>query len=56
MEEMLKKQQKIRFSGAGASYQNGSEERAIKAIVTMTRTMLMNAELICSEEKNSTYL
>ena len=26
MEELLKKQQKIRFSGAGASYQNGAAE------------------------------
>ena len=41
MEELLKKQQKIRFSGAGASHQNGAAERAIKTVVTMASTMLM---------------
>ena len=35
MEEMLKKQQKIRFSGASASHQNEAAERAIKTVVTM---------------------
>ena len=39
MEELFKKQQKIRFSGAGASYQNGAAERAIKTVVNMARTM-----------------
>ena len=29
MEEMLKKQQKLRFSGAGASHQNGAGRRAL---------------------------
>ena len=43
MEELLKKQQKINFSGAGASHQNGSAERAIKTVVTMARTMLIHA-------------
>ena len=28
MEELLKKQQKLRFSGAGASHQNGADRRA----------------------------
>ena len=54
MEEMLKKQQKIRFSGAGASHQNGAAERAIKMVVTMERTMLMHAALICTEGTLST--
>ena len=49
-EELLKKQQKIRFSGAGASHQNGSAERAIKTVVTMASTMLMHAALICPED------
>ena len=35
MEELLKKQQNIRFSGAGASHQNGVAERAIKTVVIM---------------------
>ena len=47
MEELLKKQQKIRLSGAGASHQNGSAERATKTVVTMERTMLMHDALRC---------
>ena len=54
MEELLKKQQKIRFSGAGASHQNGAAEHAIKTVVTVSRTMLMHAALRCSEETFST--
>ena len=50
MEELLKKQQKIRFSGAGASHQNGSAECAIKKLFTMARTRLMHAVLICPED------
>ena len=51
MEELLKNQQKIRFSGAGASHQNGAAERAIKTVVTMARTMLMHAELIFGQRQ-----
>ena len=54
MEELLKKQQEISFSGAGASHQYGAEERAIKAVVTMERTMLMHAVLRCPEDTLST--
>ena len=54
MEDLLKKQQKISFSGAGASHQNGAAERAIKMIVTMERTMLMQAALRCPEDTLST--
>ena len=56
MEEALKKQQKIRFSGAGVSHQNGAVERAIKTLVTMTSTMLMHAALRCPEDTLSTDL
>ena len=56
MEELLKKQQKIRFSGAGASNQNGAAERAIKTVVTMARNMLMHAALRCPEDTLSTDL
>ena len=56
MEDLLKKQKKIRFSGAGASHQNGAAERAIKTVVTMARTMLMHAALRCPEETLSTDL
>ena len=56
MEELFKKQQKIRFSGAGASHQNGAAELAIKTVVTMTRTILMHAALRCPEYTLSTAL
>ena len=56
MEDLLKKQQKIRFSGAGASHQNLVEERGIKTVVTMARTMFMHAALICPEDKFTTDL
>ena len=39
---------------AGASHQNGSAERSIKTVVTMARTMLMHAALICPEDTLST--
>ena len=54
MEELLKKQQKIIFSGAGASHQNGDAERTIKTVVITTRTMLMHAALRCPDEIFST--
>ena len=54
MEEMLKKQQKIRFSGYGASHRNGAAERAIKTVVAMTSTMLMYAAIRCPEDTFST--
>ena len=47
MEEPLKKQQKIRFSGASASHQNGSAEPATKTVVTMESAILMQAWVIC---------
>ena len=54
MEELLKNQQNIMFSGAGASYQNGAVEHSINTVVTMSRTMLMHTALICPEETLST--
>ena len=56
MEELLKKQQKIRFSGADTSNKNGAAERAIDMVVTMERTMLMHAALRCPEDTLSAYL
>ena len=56
MEELLKKQQKIKFSGDGSSHQNGAAERAIKTVVTTKRTMLMHAALRCPEDTFSTDL
>ena len=50
MEDLLKKQQKIRFSEAGALHQNGAAESAIKTVVTMARTMLMHSALRCPED------
>ena len=50
MENMLKNQKKIMFGGYGASHQNGSEERVIKTVVTMARTMLMHTALRYPED------
>ena len=54
MEELLKKQQKIKFSRAGASHQNGAAERNIKTVVTTERNMLMHATLRFPEDTLST--
>ena len=54
MKELLKKQQKIKFSGAGTSHQNVAAERAIKTLVTISRTMLMHAALRFPEDTFST--
>ena len=56
MEELLKKYQKIRFSGASASHQNGAEEHVTNIVVTMESNMLMHADPICPEERISTDL
>ena len=56
IEELFKKQQNIRFSGAGASHQNGSTERVIKTVFTMARIMFMDAALRCPEDTLYTYL
>ena len=50
MEELLKNQKKVRFSGAGASHKNGATERSIKTVVTMASNMLMHDALICPED------
>ena len=54
MEDMLKNQQNIRFSGDGASHQNGAADRTIKTAVTMARTILMHAAIRCTEDTLST--
>ena len=54
MEELLKNQQKIIFSGAGSPHYNGASYCAIKIVVTMARTTLINAAVRCPEEKLST--
>ena len=54
MKELLKKQQKISFSGSGASHKNGSSELTIKTLVTMASTMLMHADMRFSENTFST--
>ena len=50
MKELLKNQQKIRFSGASASHQNGVSERAIKTVVNMESVILMQAWMICHKD------
>ena len=54
MEELLKKHQRISFSGDGASHQNGAAECAIKTVLAMERTMLMHAELTYPDDTLST--
>ena len=54
MEKMLKKQKRIRFSGDGASHQNGAVERTIKMTVNMERTTSMHTALICTKDTFST--
>ena len=46
----MNKQQKITFSGAGYSHQNGAAERAINTVVTMARTILIHAALRFPED------
>ena len=50
----MKKQQNIKFSDSGTSYQNGASKRVINTLVTMESTMLMHDALRCPEEKFST--
>ena len=50
MDELFKNQKKVRFSGAGATHQNGTSERTIKMVVTTERTMLVHAALICPKD------
>ena len=50
MEEMLKKEQKIRLSGASASHQNGATERATKEVVIMESAILMKSWMICNKD------
>ena len=56
MEELLKNQKNTRFSGARASHQNVTAERAIKTVATMARTMLTHAGLRCPDDTLSTDL
>ena len=53
MEGLLKKKQKIRFSGASASHQNEAAERAIKTVVNMESSILMQAWWICHKYTSS---
>ena len=46
----------MRFSGAGASHQNGSSERVIKAVLTLARTILIQTALRFPEDIFSTDL
>ena len=54
MEDMLKKQQKIRFIGAGASHQNGSADCTINMVFTMASAILMQDVMICHKDTLST--
>ena len=50
MEDMLKKHQKIRFSGSDASHQNDAADRSIKTVVTMSKNMLTHNALIFPDD------
>ena len=50
MYELLKKQQKIRFSGSSASHKNGVAERAIKKVVNTASAILVQAWMICHKD------
>ena len=52
----MKQQQRIRFSGDVASHKNGTEEHAIKKVVTMARTMLMHDVIKFTDDTLSTDL
>ena len=56
MDDTLKNQQKIRFSGARTTHQNGVAERTINMAVTTESAILMQAGMICHKEKLSTDL
>ena len=49
MEDILKQQQNIRFSGVDVSHQIGAEERTTNMVVTMTSTTMMHDALICQK-------
>ena len=50
MEDMLNKQQKIRFSGYIASHKNGSAERTINMVVTIESAIFIQAGMICHKD------
>ena len=50
MEELLKKQQNIRFSGAVALHKNGAAELAIKTMVNMASAILVQSWMICHKD------
>ena len=55
MEELLKNQQKIIFSGSGASHQNGAAERGINTVGNMESSIFMQACMICHKDTLSFY-
>ena len=56
MSDLLKNQKNVSFGGDVISYQNRAPEHSIKTVVTIIRTMLMHAMLICPEDTLITYL
>ena len=54
IEDILKKQKKVRFSEAGASHQNGESEHVIKVLVTIASIMFMHYALKFTENILST--
>ena len=56
MDELSKKQQKIRFSGSGVSHQNRSAYCAINTLVTMAETTLIHTDLRYTKDIFSAYI
>ena len=52
VKEIIEKQQKIRYSGVGAKWQNGVAEGGIRIIVSRARTMMIHAALLWPETAN----
>ena len=53
MNEILTKNQQISCCGVGAHHQNAHAERAIRTVVTMSRTMILHA-IPCWPEETET--
>lgn len=49
VDELLSKEQTVRFSGVGAPHMNGIAERSIQTVVYMARTMMLHAAMRAPE-------
>lgn len=49
VDELLSKQQTVRYSGVGAAHENGVAERGIQTVTYMARTMMLHAAMRAPE-------